>query len=50
MSVDSAVSNALGIIVGRGAGSGMAVMFLITGTLGALFSLFAYHQKDIRDI
>ncbi|MBP1577156.1 MAG: MFS transporter [Oscillospiraceae bacterium] len=50
MRADSAVSDALGRIVGRGAGSGMAVMFLITGTLGALFSLFAYHQKDIRDI
>lgn len=35
-------------IVGTGAGSGMAVMFLCTGVLGALFSLVSYFQKDIR--
>ena len=35
-------------IVGTGAGSGMAVMFLCTGVLGALFSLLSYRQKAIR--
>lgn len=32
------------------AGSGMAVMFLCTGILGALFSLISYQQKDIRKL
>lgn len=35
-------------IVGTGRGNGMAVMFLCTGVLGALFSLIWYKQKDIR--
>ena len=35
-------------IVGTGAGSGMAVMFLCTGVLGALFRLLSYRQKAIR--
>ena len=35
-------------IVGKGAGSGMAVMFLCTGILGAVFSLVSYRQKEIR--
>ncbi len=40
----------LQLIVGTGAGSGMAVMFLCTGILGALFSLISYQLKDIRDL
>ena len=37
-------------LVGSGAGSGMAVMFLCTGTLGAFFSFASYWQKDIRSM
>lgn len=37
-------------LVGEGAGSGMAVMFLCTGILGALFSFLFYQRKDIRDL
>lgn len=35
-------------LVGTGAGSGMAVMFLGTGVMGALFSLISYQNKAIR--
>jgi hypothetical protein len=28
----------------------MAVMFLFTGVLGALFSFVSYNQKDIRKL
>lgn len=44
------VTGILRMIVGTGAGSGMAVMFLCTGILGALFSLISYQLKDIRDL
>lgn len=37
-------------LVGTGAGSGMAVMFLCTGVLGAVSSLIFYRQKDIRKL
>lgn len=45
---ENSVTKVLKVIVGTGAGCGMAVMFLCTGVLGALFSLISYHQKDIR--
>lgn len=45
---ENAVTLFLRMIVGKGAGSGMAVMFLCTGVLGALFSLIFYRRKDIR--
>ena len=35
-------------LVGTGAGSGMAVMFLCTGILGCLFSFISYRHKDIQ--
>lgn len=50
MMTDNAVTDVLNSIVGTGAGSGMAVMFLCTGVLGALFSFISYQQKDIRDL
>lgn len=50
MSKENAVTFILHKLVGTGAGSGMAVMFLCTGVLGALFSLISYHQKDIREL
>jgi MFS family permease len=37
-------------IVGTGAGSGMAVMFLITGILGFLTSILWYTNKNIRSL
>jgi len=39
---DNALTGALHMLVGEGAGSGMAVMFLCTGLLGSLFSLLSY--------
>ncbi len=50
MMTENAVAKILQTIVGTGAGSGMAVMFLCTGILGALFSLISYQQKDIRGL
>lgn len=37
-------------IVGKGTGSGMAVMFLCTGLLGALSSLLGYKNRSLRDL
>ena len=48
MMTENFAARSLQAIVGTGAGSGMAVMFLCTGVLGALFSLVSYQQKDIR--
>lgn len=48
MMKDNPITKVLQIIVGTGEGSGMAVMFLCTGVLGALFSFLSYRQKDIR--
>lgn len=50
MATENAFAGILRIIVGGGAGSGMAVMFLCTGILGALFSIISYQQKDIRGL
>lgn len=47
---ENAITLILQMIVGTGAGSGMAVMFLCTGILGALFSFIFYKRKDIRDL
>lgn len=44
MSGTNAMARALSALVGAGAGSGMAVMFLCTGTLGSLISLLAYRR------
>lgn len=35
-------------LVGTGAGSGMAVMFLCTGVLGFLFSILSFRHRDIQ--
>ncbi|MDD2579293.1 MAG: MFS transporter [Eubacteriales bacterium] len=37
----------LGSLVGRGAGSGMAVMFIGTGICGSLYSLISYRRKEL---
>ncbi|WP_276850786.1 MFS transporter [Enterocloster lavalensis] len=50
MQSGSGASAALGQLVGLGNGSGMAVMFLCTGVLGAAFSLMAYQKKEIQDL
>ena len=50
MMSDNAVSSVLHVLVGQGAGSGMAVMFLCTGVLGCLFSLVSYRQKEIQKL
>lgn len=47
---DSPVARFLHILVGEGTGSGMAIMFLCTGILGALFSFIFYQRKDIRKL
>ncbi len=50
MTRENAVTLFLRILVGEGAGSGMAVMFLCTGILGAMFSFMFYQRKDIRNL
>lgn len=50
MMTENAVTKFLYLLVGKGAGSGMAVMFLCTGLLGSLFSLVSYRQKEIRNL
>lgn len=50
MVTENFLTAALHTLVGEGAGSGMAVMFLCTGILGSIFSFFSYRQKDIRKL
>lgn len=50
MQTNNPIRDFLSMIVGEGAGSGMAVMFLCTGVLGAVFSMLSYCQKDIREL
>lgn len=50
MMLDIPLTRFLKMLVGEGAGSGMAVMFLCTGILGTLFSIIFYNRKDIRNI
>ena len=50
MCTESVAARFLHILVGDGTGSGMAVMFLCTGILGALFSFIFYQRKDIRNL
>jgi predicted MFS family arabinose efflux permease len=48
MNSDNIISNMLGCIVGKGQGSGMAVMFLCTGVLGALMCFLWYRNLKSR--
>ncbi len=50
MMLDNPMTRFLKIVVGEGAGSGMAVMFLCTGILGTLFSIIFYNRKDIHNL
>ncbi len=42
------LARSLSLIVGTGPGSGMAVMFLCTGTLGFLVSVLCSRSRDVR--
>lgn len=46
----SAAAQLLGRLVGTGSGSGMALMFLCTGVLGATSSLYWYCNREIRKL
>ena len=48
MMSESSVADALQLLVGKGQGSGMAVMFLCTGLMGCLFSFISYGRKEIQ--
>lgn len=48
LKTDGILAECLRIIVGNSAGSGMAVMFLITGTAGFMISCFAYRLPAIK--
>ena len=50
MAKTNVITKVLHMFVGKGEGSGMAVMFLCTGLLGSLFSYFSYKQKAIQDL
>jgi len=50
MLTQNPITQVLQKLVGEGAGSGMAVMFLCTGILGSLFSFIFYRRKEIRDL
>ncbi len=50
MNTESSITIVLHSLVGSGAGSGMAVMFICTGILGSLFSLISYNLKDIKSL
>lgn len=50
MSSGRNLASLLGRLVGTGAGSGMAVMFLCTGICGFLVSIFSYRNKEIRKL
>lgn len=50
MQTENRIAAILGQIVGKGAGSGMAVMFLCTGILGSLFSIIFYRKKEIQQL
>lgn len=50
MRVGNPVTSFLHILVGDGAGSGMAVMFLGTGICGCVFSYVSYRKKEIQEL
>lgn len=50
MQTQNSVSMFLCRLVGSGAGSGMAVMFLCTGILGSFFSFVSYNLNDIQKL
>lgn len=50
MNSGSGMAIALGKLVGQGAGSGMAVMFLCTGICGFVISIISHRSKEIRKL
>ena len=50
MCSDTGIVPFLEILVGNGAGSGMAVMFLCTGVCGFAISIFSLHSKKIQEL
>lgn len=50
MNTEGRLVSLLQEIVGSSSGSGMAVMFLCTGTFGFLFSLLSYFNKNIQEM
>jgi hypothetical protein len=48
MAVDSALRPIFEFLVGTGKGSGMAIMFLITGAVGVISSLICLRNKEYR--
>ncbi|MCM1387041.1 MAG: MFS transporter [Bacillus sp. (in: Bacteria)] len=50
MRTNSPVTDFLHLLVGNGAGSGMAVMFLCTGVCGAIFSCLSYRSREIQKL
>lgn len=50
MEGENALAGALHILTGDGSGSGMAVMFLCTGTLGSLFSYVFYRSRSVQTL
>ena len=47
---DNPVTSFLHLLVGNGAGSGMAVMFLCTGICGCIFSCLSYRSREIQKL
>lgn len=50
MQSENGIAGVLHYLVGNGAGSGMAVMFLITGICGSVFCYMAYHSKEMNEL
>ena len=50
MATNGGWANTFGPLVGTGAGAGMALMFVITGILGAMVGLIPYLIRVIRDV
>lgn len=50
MAIGGRLNSTFGWLVGIGNGSGMALMFIMTGTLGTLICLGGYASRDVRNI
>ena len=50
MHLSNPITSFLHLLVGNGAGSGMAVMFLCTGICGCIFSCLSYRNPEIQKL
>ena len=50
MQSENTVTEFLALLVGSGKGSGMAVMFLCTGTIGSLFAFLISRKKEMDEL